>query len=226
MVNDSKTKYMRMSATEGRRVMQKVFKGVRTFKYLGALISNDNNINNCIKERIAAANRAYMANLALFKSKIISRATKLRIYKTLVRPVATYSAETWTMTQSDENEMRRFERKIMRRIYGPIKIGGYWRIRYNEELDKLIEGQDIIRFIKSQRIRWLGHVERMTDRMPKKILEGKLYSIRKKGRPRHRWIDDVLEDLRKMGVKGWWRKVEDRDEWRKIVKEAKAHPGL
>jgi hypothetical protein len=55
-----------------------------------------------------------------------------------------------------------FERKILRKIFGPTKeANGLWRIKTNEELDKLIKQKNIIRFIKSQRLKWLGHVERM-----------------------------------------------------------------
>jgi hypothetical protein len=71
---------------------------------------------------------------------------------------------------------------------------------------------------KSQRIRWLGHVERMEDNaMPKRML---------KGRPRMRWLDDVESDLKKMEVKGWKERMRDREQWRLVVEEAKAHPGL
>jgi GTP1/Obg family GTP-binding protein len=78
-----------------------------------------------------------------------------------------------------------------------------WRIRYNEELNTLLKGKDIVRFIKSQRIRWLGHAERMEDNaLPKRMLKGRLYSKRRKGRPRMRWLDDVESDLKKMEVKG------------------------
>jgi hypothetical protein len=70
-----------------------------------------------------------------------------------------------------------FERKIIRRIYGPVMENNVWRIRYNEELNTLLNGEDIVRFIKSQRIRWSGHVERMEDNaMPKRMLKGRLYS--------------------------------------------------
>jgi hypothetical protein len=120
-----------------------------------------------------------------------------------------------------------FERKIVRRIYGPVMENNVWRIRYNEELNTLVKGEDIVRFIKSQRIRWLGHVERMEDNaMPKRMLKGRLYSKRREGRPRMRWLDDVESDLNKMEVKGWKEKMRDREQWRLVVEEAKAHPGL
>jgi hypothetical protein len=110
-----------------------------------------------------------------------------------------------------------FERKIIRRIYGLMIKNNVWRIRYNEELNTLLKGEDIARFIKSQRIRLLGHAERMEDNaMPKRML---------KGRPRMRWLDDVESDLKKMEVKGLKDKMRDREQWRLVVEEAKAHPG-
>jgi GTP1/Obg family GTP-binding protein len=104
-----------------------------------------------------------------------------------------------------------FERKIIRRIYGPVMENNGWRIRYNEELNTLLKGEDIVRFIKSQRIRRLCHVERMEDNaMPRRMLKGRLYSKRRKGRPRMRWLDDVESDLKKTEVKGWKEKMRDR----------------
>jgi hypothetical protein len=97
----------------------------------------------------------------------------------------------------------------------------------NEELNRLLKGEDIVRFIKSQRIRWLGHVERMEDNaMPKRLLKGRLYSKRRKRRPRMRWLGDVESDLKKMEVKGWKEKMRDREQWRLVVEEAETHPGL
>jgi hypothetical protein len=102
-----------------------------------------------------------------------------------------------------------------------------WRLRYNKEINTLLKGEDIVRFIKSQRIRWLGQVERMEDNeMPKRMLKGRLYSIRRKRRPRRRWFDDVKSDLKKMEVKEWKGKMRDREQWRLVVEEAKAHPGM
>jgi hypothetical protein len=76
-----------------------------------------------------------------------------------------------------------------------------------------------------QRIRWLGHVERMEDNaMPKRMLKGRLYSKRRKGRPRMRWLDDVESDLKKMEVKGWKEKMRGREQWRLVVEGAKGSP--
>ena len=85
----------------------------------------------------------------MLKSKIIKRSVKMQIYKMLLRPAVTNGSETWTLTKSDENLLRIFERKILRKIYGPIQEGDIWRIRNNEELNRSINGEDIVIFIKA-----------------------------------------------------------------------------
>jgi hypothetical protein len=111
----------------------------------------------------------------MLKSKRISRRSKLQIYKKLIRPIVTYGAETWTLTDTEENALRGFKRKVLRKIYGPVMDNGAWQIRYNSELYRFMGGEDTIRFIKAQRIHCLGHVERMNETaMPKRVLKGKL----------------------------------------------------
>jgi hypothetical protein len=129
IVNEKKTKYMIVSATQKGTQTQKWKLGVKVFeiasslKYLGNVINKEGRIIECVKDRIQAGNRAYAANHHTLNSKIIRRAVKMQIYKTLVRPVVTYESETWTLTKSDENLLRIFERKILRKIYVPIQGG-------------------------------------------------------------------------------------------------------
>jgi hypothetical protein len=80
----------------------------------------------------------------------------------------------------------------------------------------------IVRCVKARRMSWVGQVERM----PKRAMREKIYTRRKRGRPKVRRLDDVQEDLREMGIEGWRRKAQDRDQWRRIEQEAKAHVGL
>jgi hypothetical protein len=85
------------------------------------------------------------------------------------------------------------------------------------------KSQDIITVIKIRRLEWLGQVIRMDEtRSVKKIFEGKLEGRRGRGRPRLRWINDVEDDLRKLGVKRCRTKALDRVEWASIIREAKA----
>jgi hypothetical protein len=121
-----------------------------------------------------------------------------------------------------------FERKILRKIFGSTKeVNGLWRIKTNEELDELIKRKNIIIFIKSQRLKWLGHVERMpNEREVTRIYRWKPLASRPKGRLKNRWEDDVRMDLQNMKIKKWKRSVLDRDSWRTIVERTKTRKEL
>ena len=76
-------------------------------------------------------------------------------------------------------------------------------------------------------VQWLDHVARMDETaIRKRVLKGKLYTKRRIGRSKIRWLEDVIVDLRRMGISGWMEKARNKDQWRRIVEEAKAHPGL
>jgi hypothetical protein len=168
------------------------------------------------------------ADKKLLKNKDLNTASKLQIYKTLIRPSVTYGCETWAMTVTEQNRLRIFERRVLRKIYGPtLDKDGTWRIKTNEELENLIKKIYILRFVKSQRPRWVAHVIRMdTTGTVKKLTEWETCSSRPVGRPRLRWLNQVEEDLMKMKVRNWREKCKDRRLWNEIVKQAQTHPGL
>jgi hypothetical protein len=91
-----------------------------------------------------------------------------------------------------------FERQILRKIFGPVNIDSIWTIRNNMVIDKLMEGTDIVRFIKAQRMKWLEHIQRMDQARPtRKLLDWKPMGTRPVGRPRQRWQEGVMEHLKK-----------------------------
>jgi hypothetical protein len=96
------------------------------------------------------------------------------------------------MTKKEEEAVLVFERKIFRRIYGPKYEHGEWRTRTNRELEEMSRGENIVKWIKGQRISWLGHLERMEEnRMPKMIFSQELDGPRRRGRPRKGWKKEV-----------------------------------
>jgi len=135
---------------------------------------------------------------------------------------------TWTITQTAEQTLNTFERKILRRIYGPTQEVGRWHPRWNSELYSLYKEPNIVEDIKIRRLGWAGHIIRMEEeRIPKKVLNRNFHITRPVGRPRTRWVDVVQRDaLHLLGIRGWRRRTENRDEWRHLMREAKARKGL
>jgi len=112
-------------------------------------------------------------------------------------------------------------------MHGPKYENGEWKSRTNRELEEMNQGENIVQWIKGQRISWLGHLERMEeDRMPKKIFTRELKGTRRRGRPRKRWKEGVERDLQVLGVRRRRELVADRKKWKDIVRQAKAHSGL
>ena len=112
----------------------------------------------------------------------------------------------------------------MRKIFGPTRSDdGYWRrIKTNQEISDILKGQNIIGFIKKQRLNWLGHVERMAeDNNVQKIKRWKPMSKRPIGRPKTRWENGVLEDIRNMNVRNLKKMAQNRDSWKKAVEQAR-----
>jgi hypothetical protein len=134
-----------------------------------------------------------------------------------------YACETWVLKKAIKQKLLVFERKILRRIFGPTKErDGTWRIKTNDELNKLIRNKTIINYIKSQRLSWLGHVHRMPDeRMVKKVYEWKPMVIRLLRRPKTKWENDVKNDLNTMTIYNWKDCIQNRHKWKKIVEKSK-----
>jgi hypothetical protein len=175
-----------------------------------------------IKSKIAVGNKCYYALGPVLKRSIF-QSIKIRLYKTIIRPAVIYGAETWTLTSKIKKILMTWERKILKKIYGPKKENGQWRIKTNAELITKYKSQDIVTVIKIRRFEWLGHVIRMNEtRAVKKIFEEKLEGRRGRGRPRLRWIKDVEDYLRKLGVKRCRTKTLDREEWASVIMEANA----
>jgi len=92
---------------------------------------------------------------------------------------------------------------------------GTWRIKTNDELDKLVRHKNIINHIKSQRISWFGHLQRMPEeRMLKKVYKWKRMLTRPLGRPKNRREDNIRNDMKKLKIKNWNSRIQDRNKWK------------
>jgi hypothetical protein len=96
-----------------------------------------------------------------------------------------------------------------------------------EELDNLIEHKNIIHFIKAQRLRWLGHVERMPmERDIKKICKWKVIASRPVGCPKIRWVDNIMKDIQAMKIVNCKRCAQDKNKWKSIAEQARIYVEL
>ncbi|KAJ4438944.1 hypothetical protein ANN_14898 [Periplaneta americana] len=210
-VNPEKTKYMIMSRDQSIvrngtiEIGDLSFEEVEKFKYLEATVTNINDTREEIKCRINMGNSCYYSVEKLLSSSLLSKNLKVRIYKTVILPVVLYGCETWILTLREEQRLRVFENKVLRKIFGAKRdeVTGKWRKLHNTELHALYSSPDIIRNIKSRRLRWAGHVARMGEsRNAYRVLVGSPEGKRPLGRPRRRWEDNIKMHLREVGYDG------------------------
>jgi hypothetical protein len=133
---------------------------------------------------------------------LLSKNTEIKIYRTITLPVVLYGCETWSLTLREEHRLRVFENRVLRRIFGPKRdeVIREWRRLHNDELYDLYSSPNIIRVIKSRRMKWAGHVACMRYRRGAyRILVGRPEGKRPLGRPRRRWEDTIKMDLQEAG---------------------------
>jgi hypothetical protein len=131
MLVDSRKERWKAPALWPLEVGEYKFEQVQSFMYLGTKVNIWNDISEEVKTRIMAANRSCFGLQNHLKSWILSRTTKIQLHKTLI---VMYGSECWTLSQSDEQKLDVFERKVLQKIYGPIQYSDIWRSRYNSEL--------------------------------------------------------------------------------------------
>jgi len=203
------------------------FEAVQSVTYLGSLINVNNDNSAEINKRILMANKGFYGLTKQFRSQFLSIKIKIKLYKTLIRPLLAHGSETWLLSKSVEAILGVFERKILRAIFGPTNDNGEWRIKYNNELYTLHKKNDRVTYIKINRLKWAGHVICMEEHSPtRRVLVAMVEGRRQRGRSKLRWEDGVMEDARKLGERNWRNAARDKDSWQKLLKKALAQKGL
>jgi hypothetical protein len=130
-----------------------------------------------------------------------------------------YGCETWSLTRGDEHRLRVFENRVLRKIFVPKREeDGSWRKLHNDDLRDRCSSPNIVRVIKSRRMRWAGHVARVGEgRGAYRVLVGSPEGKRPLGRPRHRWEYNIKMDLGEIGI--------DRANWIRLAQD-RVHGGL
>lgn len=157
--------------------------GVPRFKYLGVLLTQDNELKAQISRRIQIINKFYLG--ALLKSRTIFKILKIKMFMMLIQFVIIYSSETWTLKKNKKNGL---EREILRRIYGrgsDLQLREQ-RKRYNVELQNLFQKPCITREITKRRLTWIKHVCRKNDTLIKAVIKENPSGKMPLGRPRLR----------------------------------------
>jgi hypothetical protein len=132
----------------------------------------------------------------------------LKKYNTVNLPVVLYGCKTWSLTLREEHRLRVFENRVLRKIFVPTREDRSWRNLHNDELHSLYSSPNIVRVIKSRRMRWVGHVTHLGG-------WGEVFTGIWLGRPRHRWEDNIKMDLWEIGINGanWIHLALNRVQW-------------
>jgi hypothetical protein len=148
---------------------------------------------------------------------LLSRNVKVKIYKAIILPVVLYGCETWSLTVRELYRLRVFENRVLRRIFEPKldDVAGEWRKLCNEELHNLYSFPNIIRHIKSRRMRWAGHVVRMGEE--RKVYKVWWENLKEGDHSEHQGIDGRMGSEwilgRLAGIVDWILLAQDRDWW-------------
>jgi hypothetical protein len=147
---------------------------------LGVTVTNRNCIHKEIKRKLNSGNYCYHS---------VQNLEKMKMYKTIVFPLNLQECETWFLTLREENRLRVFENKMLRRIFGPKRdeVTGGWKKLHNEEFRDVYSLPGIIRIMKARRMILAGHVARMREKTKAySSLVGKPEGERPLRRPRRR----------------------------------------
>ena len=226
-ISAEKTKLMTNSANGIQREIK--VKGqklgtVTSFKYLGAVVSDDGSKPEVLS-RIAQATAALTKLKPIWRDNKISLGSKVKLMRSLVISIFLYACESWTLTAELEKRTQAFEMRCYRRL---LNIS-YKDHVTNEEVRRKIQAaigeyDELLTLVKKRKLRWFGHVSRSSG-LAKTILQGTVKGKRKRGRQKKRWEDNIKE-WTGMDFASSTRAAENRSRWKGIVANSSMVPRL
>jgi len=129
---------------------------VEEFKYLGTTLTNQNSIHE-IKSKLKPGNASYHTVQSLLSSSLLCKNLKIKVCRTIILPVVFYGYEMWSLTLREKQRLWLFENRVLSRIFGPKRdeVTREWLQLHNEDLNDLYSSANIVRVIKSRRMRWV-----------------------------------------------------------------------
>ncbi|KAJ8388236.1 hypothetical protein AAFF_G00136070 [Aldrovandia affinis] len=195
---------------------------VSSFKYLGAIISDEGSKKEVLA-RIAQTTAALTQLKPIWKDKNISLGSKVRLLRSLVISIFLYACESWTLTAEIQQRIQSLEMRCYRRLLG---------ISYTQHITNMETGKgsakpsgrhdDLLTIVEKRKLRWYGHITRSSG-LAKTILQGTVQGGRKRGRPKKRWEDNIQE-WTQLRLSETVRAAEDRERWRELVDRSSVVP--
>jgi len=185
---------------------------VGKFKYLGTSMSESGGSEEAVKARVSAAWAKWRELNGVIYDKKMPRNLKMKIYKSIIRPVLLYGAEVWALRKKEERLLETTEMKMLRRIKG-VTLRDKER---SKDIRRELRIDSITWKIRQIRMRWFGHVTRMEDdNQVKKVMCMEISGKRSRGRPERRWSDNIQSDLKEFGLKE--KDARNRVKWRRSI---------
>ena len=169
---------------------------VHEFKYLGDVLSCTGDVETAVRNRLKATWNNWHILASTMMRRDIPLKLRLSLYQSVIRPCMLYGAESWPMTQSIEQQIRRTDLKMLRWIH---RVNPSDRVSSRDILSRA--GLcDISKLLRQHRLRWFGHVKRSSDRLLQQIMALQVEGKKPKGRPRKTWMQTLQDDLKELDL--------------------------